>query len=176
MHRRICDPVAKRKLKNNSRAVTNGGRMEESMNKVILMGRLTRDPEVRYSQGANQTAVGRFSIAVDRRFKRDGEPDADFFNCTAFGKQAEFVERYLHKGTKIVVVGRIQNDNYTNKEGQTVYSVRVMVDEIEFAESKNAQGGNAQSGGGSAAGAGNALSGDGFMSIPDGIDEELPFN
>ena len=142
------------------------------MNKVILMGRLTRDPEVRYSQGANQIAVGRFSIAVDRRFKREGEPEADFFNCTTFGKQAEFVERYLRKGTKIVVVGRIQNDNYTNKEGQTVYSVRVLVEEIEFAESKNASGGG-QSGNNGSAG---KEAGDGFMNIPDGIDEELPFN
>lgn len=158
------------------------------MNKAILMGRLTRDPEVRYSQGASQTSVARFSIAVDRRFKREGEPDADFFNCTAFGKQAEFVERYLHKGTKIVVCGRIQNDNYTNKEGQMVYSVRVMVDEIEFAESKNASSGNAggynNNGGGynngGYAGGGSAPApsgaGDGFMNIPDGIDEELPFN
>ena len=150
------------------------------MNKVILMGRLTRDPEVRYSQGASQTAVARFSIAVDRRFKREGEPDADFFNCTAFGKQAEFVERYLHKGTKIVTCGRVQNDNYTNKDGQMVYSVRVMVDEIEFAESKNAAAGNADGG---FAGGNNNFSrpapsgaGDGFMNIPDGIDEELPFN
>ena len=153
------------------------------MNKVILIGRLTRDPEVRYSQGASQTAVARFSIAVDRRFKREGEPDADFFNCTAFGKQAEFVERYLHKGTKMVVTGRIQNDNYTNREGQMVYSVRVIVEELEFAESKNASGG--QSGydnGGSnySAPAGNPTRSnplcDGFMNIPDGIDEELPFN
>ena len=155
------------------------------MNKVILMGRLTRDPEVRYSQGATQTAVARFSIAVDRRFKREGEPDADFFNCTAFGKQGEFVERYLRKGVKVVVTGRIQNDNYTNKDGQMVYSVRVVVEEIEFAESKNAAGGNGEgnynnggnynrggyAGNGSASGAG-----DGFMNIPDGIDEELPFN
>ena len=158
------------------------------MNKVILMGRLTRDPEVRYSQGASQTAVARFSVAVDRRFKREGEPDADFFNCTAFGKQAEFVERYLHKGTKILLSGRVQNDNYTNKDGQMVYSVRVMVDEIEFAESKNASGGNAggygNGGGynnGGYAGDGNSApapsgAGDGFMNIPDGIDEELPFN
>lgn len=147
------------------------------MNKVILMGRLTRDPEVRYSQGASQTAVARFSIAVDRRFKREGEPDADFFNCTAFGKQAEFIERYLHKGTKVVVCGRIQNDNYTNKEGQMVYSVRVMVDEIEFAESKNASSNNENSyaGSGSNAAAPSGA-GDGFMNIPDGIDEELPFN
>ncbi|MCI8789336.1 MAG: single-stranded DNA-binding protein [Lachnospiraceae bacterium] len=159
------------------------------MNKVILMGRLTRDPEVRYSQGASQTAVARFSIAVDRRFgKREGEPDADFFNCTAFGKTAEFVERYLHKGTKIALSGRIQNDNYTNKEGQMVYSVRIIVDDVEFAESKNASGGNAggygNGGGynnGGYAGGGNSApapsgTGDGFMNIPDGIDEELPFN
>lgn len=154
------------------------------MNKVILMGRLTRDPEVRYSQGANQTAVARFSIAVDRRFKREGEPDADFFNCTAFGRQAEFIERYLHKGTKVVLSGRIQNDNYTNKDGQMVYSVRVMVDEIEFAESKNAASqneagfggfGNNNGFAGSAAPAATGA-GDGFMNIPDGIDEELPFN
>ena len=150
------------------------------MNKVILMGRLTRDPEVRYSQGASQTAVARFSIVVDRRFKREGEPDADFFNCTAFGKQAEFIERYLRKGTKVVVCGRIQNDNYTNKDGQMVYSVRVMIDEVEFAESKNAQG-NGDGGynggymGGNSAPAPSGA-GDGFMNIPDGIDEELPFN
>ncbi len=161
------------------------------MNKVILMGRLTRDPEVRYSQGASQTAVGRFSIAVDRRFKREGEPDADFFDCTAFGKQAEFVERYLHKGTKVVLSGRIQNNNYTNKDGQMVYSIRIITEEIEFAESKNAQSGNSGynnngynnggynnggfSGGGSNAPAASGAE-DGFMNIPDGIDEELPFN
>lgn len=152
------------------------------MNKVILMGRFTRDPEVRYSQGDSHTAVARFSIAVDRRFKREGEPDADFFNCTCFGKQAEFVERYLHKGIKVVLSGRIQNDNYTNKDGQTVYSVRIMVDEIEFAESKNASCGNGEGGynNGGYAGGNNAPAasgaGDGFMNIPDGIDEELPFN
>ena len=157
------------------------------MNKVILMGRLTRDPEVRYSQGASQTAIARFSIAVDRRFKREGEPDADFFNCTCFGKQAEFVERYLHKGVKVVLSGRVQNDNYTNKDGQMVYSVRIMVDEIEFAESKNAAGGNGDGGynnggynnggfgGGNVAPAASGA-GDGFMNIPDGFDEELPFN
>ncbi len=144
------------------------------MNKVILMGRLTRDPEVRYAQNENGTAVARFSIAVDRRFKRDGEPDADFFNCTAFGKQAEFVEKYLRKGTKMLVSGRIQNDNYTNKDGQTVYSVRVMVDEMEFAESKNAQDSHTSSSQNPATEPSGA--GDGFMNIPDGIDEELPFN
>lgn len=142
------------------------------MNKVILMGRLTRDPEVRYSQGANPTAVGRFSIAVDRRFKREGEPEADFFNCTTFGKQAEFVEKYLKRGVKVVVSGRIQNDNYTNKDGQTVYSVRVMVEEVEFAESKNAQ----NAGNGNAASGGATTTDDGFMNIPEGIEDDLPFN
>lgn len=145
------------------------------MNKVMLMGRLTRDPEVRYSQGANSLAIARFSIAVDRRFKREGEPDADFFNCTAFGKLAEFVEKYLRQGTKIVLVGRIQNDNYTNKNGEKVYSVQVMADEIEFAESKNAQaaGGDFQPQGRPSP---SQAAGDGFMSIPEGAEEELPFN
>jgi single-strand DNA-binding protein len=145
------------------------------MNKVIMMGRLTRDPEVRYSQGENSLAIGRFSLAVDRRFKRPGEPEADFFNCTAFGKQAEFAEKYLKQGTKIVVVGRLQNDNYTNKEGQKVYSTQIMIDEMEFAESKasgNESGGYQQA---SRPTPSQAV-GDGFMNIPDGLDEELPFN
>ena len=158
------------------------------MNKVILMGRLTRDPEVRYGQGGNQTAVARFSLAVDRRFKRDGQPDADFFNCTAFGKQAEFVERYLHKGVKMVVVGRIQNDNYTNRDGQMVYSVQVIAEDLEFAESKNASAGGTHDGCGGGFGGGSTFGapasrpapgpvGDGFMNIPDGVeDEDLPFN
>ena len=138
------------------------------MNKVILMGRLTRDPEVRYSQGDSQMAIARFSLAVDRRFKRQGDTvTADFFNCTAFGKQGEFVEKYLKQGTKIVVTGRIQNDNYTNKEGQKVYSVQIMVEEIEFAESK-AAGQGAQNN--------DSMPSDGFMNIPDGIENELPFN
>ena len=149
------------------------------MNKVILMGRLTRDPEVRYSQNANSTAVGRFSIAVDRRFKREGQPDADFFNCTSFGKQAEFVEKYLKKGTKVVVCGSIQNDNYTDKDGNQRYSVQIICDEIEFAESKNSQGGgDFQSNNGYS---GNprpsvtADAGDGFMNSPTGLEDELPF-
>ncbi len=140
------------------------------MNKVIFMGRFTRDPEVRYSQGANPTAIARFTLAVNRRFKRDGEPEADFFNCTAFGKQAEFIERYMRKAVKVVVSGRIENDNYTNKEGQMVYSVKVMIEEIEFAESKAAGGNQGNSG------YSNMGPGDGFMNIPDGLDEELPFN
>ena len=148
------------------------------MNKVILMGRLTRDPEVRYSQGDSQMAIARFSLAVDRRFKRQGDTvTADFFNCIAFGKQGEFVEKYLKQGTKVVVTGRIQNDNYTNKEGQKVYSVQIIVEEMEFAESKNASAGN----GGSFQNtpAGNSpepmMPEDGFMNIPDGIDNSLPF-
>ena len=114
------------------------------MNKAILMGRLTRAPEVRYSQNDSNMAIARFSLAVDRRYKKQGdETTADFFNCTAFGKQGEFVEKYLKQGTKIVVTGRIQNDNYTNKEGQKVYSVQIMVEEIEFAESKASSQSNA---------------------------------
>ena len=148
------------------------------MNKVILMGRLTRDPEVRYSQGASNTSIGRFSIAVDRRFKREGQPDADFFNCTAFGRQAEFIEKYLHKGTKVVVVGSVQNDNYTDNNGVQRYSVQIMVDEIEFAESKNAAAANGGYNGGNYGEAPAPKSGNdgGFMNIPDGIVEELPFN
>ena len=107
------------------------------MNKLILMGNLTRDPEVRYSQGSNM-AIARFSVAVNRRFVRDGDPDSDFFNCTAFGKQAEFVEKYFHKGSRMLLTGRIQNDNYTNKNGEKVYSVQVIAEEIEFAERKSA--------------------------------------
>jgi len=146
------------------------------MNKVILMGRLTRDPEVRYS---NDLAVANFSIAVDRRFKREGQPEADFFDCTAFRKTAEFAEKYLHKGTKIVLDGELQNDNYTNKEGQKVYRTRIMVNQVEFAESKAAsQSGAAQipSGGPGPAPEPVSGSGDGFMSIPEGVDEELPFS
>ena len=149
------------------------------MNKIILMGRLTRDPEVRYSQGENSLAIARFSLAVDRRFKRQGEPDADFFNCTAFGKQAEFVEKYLKQGTKILLSGRVQNDNYTNKEGQKVYSVQIIAEEIEFAESKAASANNGANF--NPAGFGTEMpepnsNADGFMNIPTGLEEELPFS
>jgi single-strand binding protein len=146
------------------------------MNKAILMGRLTRDPEIRYSQSDSNMAIARFSLAVDRRYKKQGdETTADFFNCTAFGKQGEFVEKYLKKGTKIVVIGRIQNDNYTNKEGQKVYSVQIMVEEIEFAESKASSQSNAGNDGSAQPQMG-APDADGFMNIPDGIGSELPFN
>lgn len=139
------------------------------MNKCTLIGRLTRDPEVRYAQGDNAMAIARYSLAVDRRFKRDGEPDADFINCVAFGKAGEFAEKYLKKGTKIAVVGRIQTGSYTNKDGQKVYTTDVVVEEQEFAESKNSgSSDNNQSA--------PANKNTDFMSIPDGIDEELPFN
>ena len=147
------------------------------MNKVILMGRLTRDPEVRYSQGEASTAIARFSLAVDRRFKREGEDQtADFINCVAFGRTAEFMERYARKGTKFVVEGRIQTGSYINKDGQKVYTTEVYVENLEFAESKsssdNNNGGYVPADRPSPSGA----AGDGFMNIPDGIDEELPFN
>ena len=144
------------------------------MNKVILMGRLTRDPEVRYSQGDSSLAIARFTLAVDRRFKKDGEASADFISCVAFGKQAEFVERYLHQGTKIVAEGRIQTGSYTNKDGQKVYTTDIVVENCEFAESKNSAGGD--NGFTSRPEPANAV-GDGFMNIPDGVEDEgLPFN
>ena len=146
------------------------------MNKVILMGRLTRDAEVRYSQGDASTAVARFSLAVDRRFKRDNdEQTADFINCVAFGRTGEFMERFGRKGPKFVVEGRIQTGSYTNKDGQRVYTTDVVVENIEFAESKASSdnnGGYVPTDRPSPSGA----AGDGFMNIPDGIDEELPFN
>ncbi len=147
------------------------------MNKVILMGRLTRDPEVRYSQGDNATAVARYTLAVDRRFNRNNdEQTADFINCVAFGKSGEFAEKYLHKGTKIAITGRIQTGSYTNKDGVKVYTTDVVVEDHEFAESKNSAGSADNSGFAPAGRPAPAVAGDGFMNIPDGIDEELPFN
>ncbi len=140
------------------------------------MGRLTRDPEVRYSQGENASAVARYSLAVDRRFKRDGEPSADFINCVAFGRAAEFAERYLRQGTKIAVTGRIQTGSYTNRDGVKVYTTDVIVEEQEFAESKNTSSTPSDSFQASPAPAPSTSIGDGFMNIPDGIDEELPFS
>ena len=147
------------------------------MNKVILMGRLTRDPEVRYTQGDNASAVARFSLAVDRRFKKDGEQTADFINCVAFGKTGEFIEKYGRKGTKFVVEGHIQTGSYTNKDGQKVYTTDVVVEQVEFAESKAASGqnGNQSSSAPTRPEPASAYS-NGFMNIPDSIDEELPFN
>ena len=141
------------------------------MNKVILMGRLTRDPDIRYSQGENAMAVARYTLAVDRRGRKDGASDqtADFISCVSFGKTAEFAERYLRQGTKLVVEGRIQTGSYTNKDGQKVYTTDVVVEDQEFAESKKTAEGPGfvptESG-----------MGDGFMNIPDGLKEELPFS
>lgn len=136
------------------------------MNKCIFLGRLTRDPEIRYTQGAQPVTVANYTLAVDKRFKREGEPAANFLNFVAYAKAAEFTERFFKKGTKIVVTARVQTRNYTNKDGQKVYVTEFIVEDQEFAESK---------------GSGNhepepMPEGDGFMQIPDGLDEELPFN
>lgn len=150
------------------------------MNKTILMGRLTRDPEIRYSSGDEPTAIARYTLAVDRRYKRQGDDQtADFINCVVFGRGAEFAEKYLHQGIKIVVTGRIQTGSYTNKDGNKVYTTEVVVEEQEFAESKAAQNGNTQNGsstGNKPRQAQASDPGDGFMDIPDAIEEELPFN
>lgn len=149
------------------------------MNKVILMGRLTRDPEVRYSQGDNATAIARFTLAVDRRIKRDNEASVDYINCVSFGRSAEFAEKYFHKGTKIVIVGRIQTGSYTNKDGQKVYTTDIVIEEQDFAEGKAA---SQQNNSGNAQNASNnqqaqqpkpQTSPDGFMSADD---EGLPFH
>lgn len=146
------------------------------MNKAILMGRLTRDPEMRFSQGVDQqTTIARYTLAVDRRFKQEGQQNADFIGCVAFGRAAEFAEKYLRQGTKVVVTGRIQTGSYTNREGQKVYTTDVVIEDQEFAESKAAAAGNT----GNAArqqAPPPATDSDGFMNIPDGIDEELPFS
>jgi len=147
------------------------------MNKVVLMGRLTRDPEVRYSQGEGSMAVVKYTLAVDRRFSRNNdEANADFINCVAFGKTGEFAERYLRKGMKIAVAGRIQTGSYTNKDNIKVYTTEVVVDDHEFCESKGSSGEGGYSGGGGGISRPEPSAGDGFMNIPDGIDEELPFN
>ena len=161
------------------------------MNLVVMMGRLTRDPEVRYSAGQNGTTVANFSIAVDRRFKREGQQEADFFDCVTFGKQAEFVEKYLHKGIKVVISGSMQNNNYQGRDGQMIYRNRIVLDSVEFAESKAANDQHAAASGQQAGSRSNGaaqqrnartqaapqppVNSDGFMNIPDGIDEELPF-
>ena len=147
----------------NFREIFGKNYKEEDMNKAFFMGRLCKDPEVRHT--AEGKVIARFSLAVDRKFKKEGEPEADFFNMTSFGKQAEFVEKYLRKGSKILVEGEIRNDTYTNKEGQKVYATQVITSAIEFAESKR-DGAQTPT---------PSTAGDGFMSIPDGIDEELPF-
>ena len=151
------------------------------MNKVILMGRLTRDPDVKYTAGDNPMAIARYTLAVDRRFKKENEATADFISCVAFGKAAEFAEKYFRQGIRIVVSGRIQTGSYTNRDGNKVYTTDVVVEEQEFAESKNNAAGNNNAQDNTAAGhqSGNqgvSVDADGFMNIPDGIDEELPFS
>ena len=147
------------------------------MNKVMLMGRLARDPEVRYSQGETPIAIARFTLAVNRwgRQQNDTQPSADFISCICFGKIAEVVEKYCRQGSKIAVTGHIQTGSYTNRDGQKVYTTEVVLEELEFAESKQAQAGNASSGT-TARPEPSADAGDGFMNIPDGLDETLPFN
>lgn len=142
------------------------------MNKVILIGRLTRDPDIRYTQpnsAQEQTCIARYSLAVDRRFRREGENQtADFISCVAFGRQTLFAEKYLHKGMKMAVTGHIQTGSYTNREGQKVYTTDVVIEEQEFTESKAASQTAQQTPA--------PASEDGFMMIPDGLEEELPFN
>lgn len=146
------------------------------MNKVILMGRLTRDPEVRYASGDN-LAIARYTLAVDRRFHRDGEATADFISCVTFGRAAEFAEKYLRQGTKIVVSGRIQTGSYTNRDGHKIYTTEIVVEEQEFAESKSSgDNGAAYYPPKQTPPPAPADSADGFMNIPDGIEEELPFS
>lgn len=142
------------------------------MNKVILIGRLTRDPETRYTEkndSQESMAVTKYTLAVDRKTRAEGQQSADFISCVTFGRDAEFAEKYFHKGTKIAISGRIQTGSYINKEGKRVYTTDVVVEEQEFAESKKANGQQDND-------AGYSTAGDGFMNIPDGIDEELPFS
>lgn len=142
------------------------------MNKVMLMGRLTRDPEVRYSQGEHNLAIARYTLAVDRRFYRDGEQTADFISCVAFGKAGEFAEKWFRQGMKIAITGRIQTGSYTNKDGQKVYTTDVVIEEQEFAESKNASSGGGQQ---QQEPPVPSPDKDGFMQIPEGVEDQLPF-
>ena len=137
------------------------------MNKVIEIGRLVREPEIRYSQGASSTCIARYTLAVDRKFKQEGQPNADFINCIAFGKLGEFAEKYLHKGVKIAVTGRIQTGSYKNKDGNTVYTTDVVVEEQEFCESKSQSNSQPQP---------TQSNDNSWMNIPDGVEDSLPFN
>ena len=144
------------------------------MNKVILMGRLTRDPNVRYTQGAESTCVARYTLAVDRRAKQEGQQSADFIGCVAFGRNGEFAEKYLKQGSKIVVTGHIQTGSYTNRDGNKVYTTDIVIEEQEFAESKAAAERNQQQE--PQPQPQPETDENGFMNIPDGLDEELPFS
>ena len=150
------------------------------MNKVILMGRLTRDPEVRYTSGETSLAIAKYTLAVDRKIRKDGDATADFIPCVVFGRSAEFVEKYFRKGLKIAIVGHIQTGSYTNRDGQKVYTTEVVVEDQEFAESKASSDSYAASHPRTSAPEASmpnpGTAAEGFMNIPDGIDEELPFN
>ena len=141
------------------------------MNKIILMGRLTKDPEIKYSQGEKPVAIGRVSVAVNKKYKREGGPTADFFNCTAFGRQAEFIEKYLKKGSKVLITARLENNNY-EKDGKTVYDNAIIVEEIEFADSKKTDESHSQP---ESQPQSQPQMTDGFMNMPTGLEEELPF-
>lgn len=144
------------------------------MNQAQIVGRLTRDPEIRYSAGENQMCIASFTVAVDRKFKREGEPDADFINCKAFGSKGEFIEKYFTKGKRIGIVGRIQTGNYTNKEGQKVYFTEIICNEVEFVDNKGESGNSTESSLNDRHSEPNNNT-DGFVNVPDSIDEELPF-
>ena len=163
-----------RQLENGSGRCGKKRKGKIAMNKVILMGRIVRDPDVRYSSGEKPTAVARYTLAVDRKFKRDGEQTADFISCVAFGKQGQFAENYLHQGMKIVITGRIQTGSYTNRDGKKVYTTDVVVEEHEFAESKSA---NENPGAlYDAPKRASNVDSDGFMQIPEGLEDTLPFS
>lgn len=137
------------------------------MNKVVMIGRLTKDADIRYLQNENSTCVAKFNLAVDRKIKRNGEPTADFLNCVSFGKVGELIEKYVGKGSKIGIVGRLQTGSYTNKDGVKIYTTDIMVEEIDFLDSKKASDGDVAPGA--------SINQDEFLKIPDGLEEELPF-
>lgn len=145
------------------------------MNKFVCVARLVRDPEIRRAAGNDAMTIARFSIAVNRRFKREGEPEADFFNCVAFGKTGDFIEKYFTQGKQIAITGRVENDNYTNKDGQKVYGTRILVEECDFCGSAGESATTTEKPQNTPKSEARKDK-DGFMNIPDGIDEELPFN
>lgn len=146
------------------------------MNVAVLMGRLTKNPDIRYSQGQEQKATARFTLAVDRRYRSDDGPTADFISCVAFGKTAEFIEKYFRKGMKMSVSGRIKTGSYTNKEGQRVFTTDVVCNEVEFAEMKAAGDGAGSASQAAGAEQNGKTDDDGFMQIPDALDDSLPFS
>lgn len=169
----LCVMRVRRKQKNKQLKIYNTKQGGLHMNKVILLGRLTRDPELRYTQGEESMAIARYTLAVERRFNRNGEQTADFINCVAFGKSAEFAQKYFRQGLKIAVVGRIQTGSYTNRDGNKVYTTDVIIEEQDFAESKRSSDSESNQPGGRLSPA--DASADGFMKIPEDIEDDLPF-